>query len=240
MIRRSGNRLAFKIDPPISSTNQKPPKRLSDHRPNPTWICSRSIPIFHSFKLRITFDQASKVCTVNCSWGDEAMDQPTYGEAGGVGGKESSSGAEAPGLALDHAHRRLRDAARRIQPVARIEGWPTPFSPVRFLILHHLISATAFGLTPRRLGMILDLKASTLSYHLEKLEAAGLIHRRPRALGDGRKVGVRLTAEGTFAARRLESVLSQELDEPPSELRLGPEARESWGSGRSATMSPWR
>ncbi len=114
----------------------------------------------------------------------------------GVTGAALSSGDESPGSVLDEAHRLLRLAADRLDRTAAVEGWPVPFSPVRYLVLHHLSRATAFGLTPVRIGRILSRKPSSLAHHIDVLEEAGLVGRRGslrpperrRATDGGRRV----------------------------------------------------
>lgn len=104
---------------------------------------------------------------------------------------------------VDAANRLLRVVSDALDFVADAEGWPVPFSPVRFLVLAHLHHATAFGLTPRRLAWLLRMPASSLAHHLDVLEEAGMIDRRPRDLHDGRAVTVRLTLPGRAAYLRL-------------------------------------
>jgi len=104
---------------------------------------------------------------------------------------------------VDGANRLLRLVSDTLDFVAEPEGWPVPFSPVRFLVLAHLHSATAFGLTPRRLAWLLRMPASSLAHHLDVLGKAGMIQRRPRGLYDGRAVTVRLTPAGMAAYLRL-------------------------------------
>lgn len=123
---------------------------------------------------------------------------------------------EPPGVTLNRAHRLLRITARRIDLVAGEEGWPTPFSPVRLLVLHHLREATAFGLSPRRLSRILALEPSSVAHHLDVLEAAQLVDRTRRGLYDRRKIFVRLTAEGRYALRRIERFLERRRMGPGS------------------------
>lgn len=104
---------------------------------------------------------------------------------------------------VDGANRLLRVVSDALDFVAEPEGWPVPFSPVRFLVLAHLQHATAFGLTPRRLAWLLRMPASSLAHHLDVLEEAEMIDRRPRDLHDGRAVTVRLTPPGKAAYLRL-------------------------------------
>lgn len=108
---------------------------------------------------------------------------------------------------LDSAHRRLRLAAAAIDPVAAREGWPSPFSPVRLLVLRHLRSVSALGAKPSRIARALEMKRSSLAHHLDVLEGAGMIERRPRGFYDGRHVAARLTERGTYALWRLGSTL---------------------------------
>lgn len=104
---------------------------------------------------------------------------------------------------VDSANRLIRVVSAALDFVAEPEGWPVPFSPVRFLVLAHLHHATAFGLTPRRLAWLLRMPASSLAHHLDVLEEAGMIDRRPRNFCDGRAVTVRLTPPGMAAYLRL-------------------------------------
>lgn len=104
---------------------------------------------------------------------------------------------------VDSANRLLRAVSSALDFVAETEGWPMRFSPVRFLVIAHLHHATAFGLTPRRLAWLLHMPASSLAHHLNVLEEAGMVDRRPRNLYDGRAVTVRLTPPGTAAYLRL-------------------------------------
>lgn len=114
-------------------------------------------------------------------------------------------------MALNDAHHLIRSVRRHFERVSAVEGWSVSVTAVRYLILEQLRNATAFGLTPRRLGHLLDLPPSTLAHHLDRLEVAGLIQRHPRGLYDRRYVTVRATAEGRYAARRLESVLRRSV-----------------------------
>ncbi len=104
---------------------------------------------------------------------------------------------------LERAWHALRSAAEHFDLVARAEGWPTPFSPIRYLVLAKVDAATRYGLSARRLGHALGLPPSTLAYHLDALEEAGLVARAPWAVHDRRKVAIRLTDEGRYALRRL-------------------------------------
>jgi len=51
------------------------------------------------------------------------------------------------------------------------------------------------------------MKRSSLAHHLDVLEGAGMIERRPRGFYDDRQVAVRLTDPGTYALWRLGSAL---------------------------------
>lgn len=104
---------------------------------------------------------------------------------------------------LDRAWRLLRSAGERFDWIAAEEGWPTPFGPIRYLILARLSEATAYGLSARRLVRALSVSRSTMAYHLDALEGAGLVHRVPWTVYDRRKVAVRLTEAGRYAVRRL-------------------------------------
>jgi len=108
----------------------------------------------------------------------------------------------------------LRAAARQFQHVARVEGWPTPFSPIRFLILAELARATDYGLSVRRLARSMSTAPSSLAHHLDALEKAGFIHRVPWEIHDRRKVAVRLTDEGRYAVRRLGAISSPAIASP--------------------------
>jgi DNA-binding MarR family transcriptional regulator len=111
-------------------------------------------------------------------------------------------GASLDPAELEGAWRLLRSIARRLDRIAKQEGWPTPFAPARYLILVQLARATAYGLSVRRLVHALDVSASTLAHHLYALERAGLVHRAPWTVHDRRKVAVRLTDAGRQAVRR--------------------------------------
>lgn len=104
---------------------------------------------------------------------------------------------------LTAAWQLLRSAARRLDRIAEQEGWPTPFGPVRYLILSRLRGATAYGLSPRHLARWLAMSPSTLAHHLDVLEGAGLVRRAAWTLYDRRKVAVRLTEAGLYALGRL-------------------------------------
>lgn len=104
---------------------------------------------------------------------------------------------------LGRAWRLLRSAAEGLERIAREEGWPAPFKPVQYLVLTELGEATAYGLSARRLARSLSVRPSTLAYHLDALERAGLVRRAPWTVHDRRKVAVRLTGEGRHALRRL-------------------------------------
>ena len=102
---------------------------------------------------------------------------------------------------IDGAWHVLRRAGRRLDRIAKEQGWPTPFAPARYLILVLLEQATAYGLSARRLARSLDVSPSTLAHHLDVLEGAGLVHRAPWTIYDRRKVAVRLTEMGRYALR---------------------------------------
>lgn len=104
---------------------------------------------------------------------------------------------------LDRAWRTVRSVADQLDRVAREEGWPTPFGPVRYLILATLDGATAYGLSARRLARSLGLHPSTIAHHIGALEGAGLVLRTPWTVHDRRKVAVRLTDAGRYAVPRL-------------------------------------
>jgi DNA-binding MarR family transcriptional regulator len=118
------------------------------------------------------------------------------------------------GAELEHAWLVLRAAARRFDGIAREEGWPTPFAPVRYLILAELLHATPHGFSARRLARSLSMPPSTLAHHLDALEAAGLASRAPWDVHDRRKVAVRLTDEGRYAVRRLGAISSPAMASP--------------------------
>lgn len=134
-------------------------------------------------------------------------------EAGGrveEGGDRVDDGRGRDGEAwreLDAAHRLLRGAARTMDGVAEVEGWPVPFSPVRFLVLARLRAGTPFGVRPRRLARLLALRPSSLAHHLDVLERAELVTRSRPGRYDGRRVEVRLTERGRYAFWRLDSAL---------------------------------
>ena len=96
----------------------------------------------------------------------------------------------------------LRSITRRLDQVAKQHGWPTPFTPPRYLILVALDRASAFGLTPRRISRAAALSPSTVAHHLDVMEAAGLVRRAPRGIYDRRKISVHVTAAGRFALLR--------------------------------------
>lgn len=102
---------------------------------------------------------------------------------------------------LASAWRLLRGVALRLDRIAKQHGWPTPFTPSRYLILALLEHATGYGLSPRRLARALALNPSTVAHHLDVLERAGLVQRAPWTIYDRRKVAVRLTATGHHAAQ---------------------------------------
>lgn len=102
-------------------------------------------------------------------------------------------------------HRLLRETGRALDRIAAEEGWPVPFSPVRFLVLAHLTDVPPLGLIPRRIARLLTLPPSSLAHHLDVLEAAELIERTPLDFGDQRRVAVRLTPSGRYAVRRMAS-----------------------------------
>ena len=106
---------------------------------------------------------------------------------------------------VDSANRLLRNVVEALDFVAESEGWPVPFSPVRFLVLAHLHNATAFGLTPSRLAWLLRMPTSSMAHHLDVLEENGWVDRRQRNLHDGRAVSVRLTLLGAATDLRLGS-----------------------------------
>lgn len=125
-----------------------------------------------------------------------------------------------PWEGLARAHRLLRRAAAVLARASAHEA-PPPFSPVRCLLLAHLESATAFGLTPGRLARLLEMSPSSLAHHLDVLEGAELIMRSPRGLHDRRKVSVRLTDRGRGALWGLRCALE----------RKGAERSLEWGGG---------
>ncbi|MBM4184267.1 MAG: helix-turn-helix domain-containing protein [Gemmatimonadetes bacterium] len=104
---------------------------------------------------------------------------------------------------LEHAWRVLRLASDRFDLIARGHGWPVPFGPVRVLILARLANATSYGLSARQLKSLLGVRPSTMAYHLDALVEAGLVFRAPWTMYDRRKVAVRLTVAGRYAAQRL-------------------------------------
>lgn len=118
---------------------------------------------------------------------------------------ETETGTRASWRRIDDAHRLLRETGWALDRIAAEEGWPVPFSPVRYLVLAHLADVTVFGLIPRRIARLLAIRPSTLSHHLDVLEAAELVERRPLDLHDQRRVAVRLTGSGRYAVRRMAS-----------------------------------
>ena len=84
--------------------------------------------------------------------------------------------APQPWTVVDRANRLLRDVSKVFDLMTESQGWPTGFTPIRFLVLAHLQHATTFGLTPKRLAWLLRLPPSSLAYHLDTLEAAGMGH----------------------------------------------------------------
>jgi DNA-binding MarR family transcriptional regulator len=108
----------------------------------------------------------------------------------------------------------LRAAARQFHHVSRVEGWPTPFAPVRYLILAELAGATVYGLSARRLARSMSIAPSSLAHHLAALERAGFTVRVPWDVHDRRKVAVRLTDEGRYAVRRLGAISSPAIASP--------------------------
>lgn len=118
---------------------------------------------------------------------------------------EPESEAPEPWRRLDDAHRLLRETGRALDRIAAEEGWPVPFSPVRYLVLAHLADVPPLGLIPRRIARLLTLPPSSLAHHLDVLEAAELIERTPLDLGDQRRAAVRLTPSGRYAVRRMAS-----------------------------------
>lgn len=106
---------------------------------------------------------------------------------------------------LERAWLLLRSQARRLDRIAKDQGWPTPFAPARYLILLLLDRATAYGLSARQLASSLEVSRSTLAHHLDVLEGAGFIRRAPWTIYDRRKVAVRLTATGRYVLRCLAS-----------------------------------
>jgi DNA-binding MarR family transcriptional regulator len=120
-------------------------------------------------------------------------------------------------LSAEEIHRAwllLRAAARQFDHVARVEGWPTPFSPIRYLILAELARATDYGFSARRLAHSMSTAPSSLAHHLDVLEKAGFIVRLPWEVHDHRKVAVRLTDEGRYAVRRLGAISSPAIASP--------------------------
>ena len=100
---------------------------------------------------------------------------------------------------MERAWHLLRSAMRRLDRIAKEQGWPTPFAPARYLILVLLERATVYGLSARRLARSLGVSPSTLAHHLDVLEEAGLVRRAPWTIYDRRKVAVRLTETGRYA-----------------------------------------
>lgn len=118
-----------------------------------------------------------------------------------------SAGDAAAWKQVDRAHRLLRFASSTMDRIAAEEGWPSPFHHVRYLVLAHLDDGTSLGLTPTWLSDLLAVGAPTLNHHLNVLESARLVVRRPLRLADDRKVSVRLTNSGRYVVRRLETGL---------------------------------
>lgn len=96
----------------------------------------------------------------------------------------------------------LRSITRRLDRLAKQHGWPTPFTPPRYLILVALEGASVFGLTPRRISRAVALSPSTVAHHLDVMEGAGLVRRAPRGIYDRRKISVHVTVAGRFALQR--------------------------------------
>ena len=107
--------------------------------------------------------------------------------------------------AVEAAHRILGDVAR-----ALTKGRVRENSVVRCLVLVHIGRRTGLGVSPTRLARVLDMSKTTLAYHLDRLEGAGLVWRESRDYPDSRKVAVRLTragAEAVAAAARVVDTL---------------------------------
>lgn len=120
-----------------------------------------------------------------------------------------------PSRAVEEAHLLLRRTRRVLQRVAEEDGWPTPCSPLRYLVLARLRQRRGLHLRPRRLARLLDVPRSTLAHHLNVLEASDLVRRTrgaplPAEIGDGRRVAVELTEEGNVVLWRLSSALEEE------------------------------
>ena len=155
--------------------------------------------------------------------------------------------SELSGAELEHAWLVLRAAAERFDMIADEEGWPTPFAPVRYLILAELVHATDHGFSARRIARRLSLPPSTLARSkqgfgvpLARWFRAGLqrtleeVLLDPRALARGvtREAGVRALldehARGVDHEARLYALVMLELwfrqwiDPPPGGLVARP------------------
>jgi MarR family transcriptional regulator, transcriptional regulator for hemolysin len=85
-------------------------------------------------------------------------------------------------------------------------------SHTAWLVLHALIEHNAEGSSQRALAEHLYIEGPTMTRHLDRLEAGGLIERRPDAQ-DRRNTLVFSTAEGKRTIRRLTSAMEQAQDD---------------------------
>ena len=81
-------------------------------------------------------------------------------------------------------------------------------SHAAWLVLHALIQHNAEGSSQRALAEHLCIEGPTMTRHLDRLEAAGLIERRPDPQ-DRRNTLVYSTPEGKAVLRRLTSVMEK-------------------------------
>ena len=93
-------------------------------------------------------------------------------------------------------------------------------SHAAWLVLHALIQHNAEGSSQRALAEHLCIEGPTMTRHLDRLEAGGLIERRPDPL-DRRNTLVYSTPEGKAMLHRLTSVMEKAQEDVLAGLTAG-------------------
>ena len=123
---------------------------------------------------------------------------------------------------LTSAVQRLGRAGRALARAGMSARWGTAATPLRCLVLAYVAGSRGFGVAPGTLARRLGVPPTTLAYHLDRLEGAGLVRRSYRGLRDLRKVTVRITPCGADALAWAAGVLSDALG--PRAAALSPDA----------------
>jgi DNA-binding MarR family transcriptional regulator len=125
----------------------------------------------------------------------------------------------------------LRPAVLRVSRRLRQEAQKAGLSAQDAMLLGHIRKNPGIGVS----GLAEAERTSrpTMSAHVKRLEAAGLVARSDHA-DDGRRSGLAITAAGT---RKLEIIRRERNDWLAARLsRLGPEDRETLGDAAGALL----